>query len=244
MYNAVNTRGRHTGVVDKLALMEAMARKWAQDRDYGEAVLAILRNCGNGADAQIACLEKYFARLPYRREYNEIYRSPTEVVGDPRKGAAGRGAGGDCDDLSIAFAAAALHLSIPMYLEVVADQSGWGFHVRVRVGLPPTNPTSWAVIDPVWRSEREWAMIGKDPKSGALRRHFPQPQQPSSAQTTAGPSPSSPCPKPRSPYGMYLMCLMVGGVLALMLLPPEAPCPPLTRRQERKLRGRRRSRTS
>ena len=242
MYNAVNTRGKHTGAVDKLALMEAMAHKWAQDRNYGEAVLAILRGCDNAADAQVACLEKYFSALPYRREYNEIYRSPTEVVGDPRKGAAGRGLGGDCDDLSIAFAAALNHLSIPVYLEIAADQDGWGFHVRCRVGLPPTHPTSWAIIDPVWRSEREWAMIGRDPRSGALKARFPPtqaPAKPSSAPTTAAPTQPQlqscpPAPSPR--YGMFLMSMILGAVATLLLLPPETPCPPSSSRRRRRRR--------
>tara|TARA_Y100000593_G_scaffold7548_1_gene14114 strand:- start:63 stop:806 length:744 start_codon:yes stop_codon:yes gene_type:complete len=243
MYNAVNTRGKHTGVVDKLALMEAMARKWAKDRTYGEAILAILRNCGSAADAQVACLERYFASLPYRREYNEIYRSPLEVVGDPRRGI--RGVGGDCDDLSIAFAAAALHLSIPVYLEIAADQQGWGFHVRVRVGLPPTHPTNWAVIDPVWRSEREWAMIGKDPKSGALKRHFQQTTQRKSSAETAAPTPppSKSCPAPR--YGTWFLLLLMGGLIGFFASPQPPPCPPLTRKQRRRIaRSRRSSRRS
>ena len=64
-------------------------------------------------------------------------------------------------------------LAIPCQAEILATEDGWGFHIRAVVGLPPLNPKVWSVVDPVWRSEREWTMIDKDPRQNALvKRSF------------------------------------------------------------------------
>ena len=212
-----------------MALMEAMATKWALDRRFGEAVLWILRRCPNGADQQVACLEKYFSKLPYRREVGEIYRSPLAVVGDPKKGKPG--VGGDCDDLSIALAAALIHISIPVRLEVAADQDGWGFHVRVRVGLPPTAPSEWIVVDPVWRSEREWAMADQKTK----KAQSPRPRSSATATAASTTPQSKSCPGPR--LGVWAFLFGMGVVLGFMISPMPAPCPPTGRRRRRTRRS-------
>jgi hypothetical protein len=89
-------------------------------------------------------------------------------------GSGGRAAtGGDCDDLVVALLAGLRSLAIPCQAEILCSEDGWGFHIRAVVGLPPLNPQVWSVVDPVWRSEREWTMIDKDPRQNALvKRSF------------------------------------------------------------------------
>ena len=152
-------RNQQDGVFDKLALMEAGVDRLVEDRQFGELVDDVVRTAGNAADAQAAKWARYVMSLQYKREYGELYREPMRV-------AAGRG--GDCDDQVVPLVAGIRYLGVPCLVEILADEDGWGFHVRARVGLPPTNPTIWEVIDPVWRSEAQWAMAGRSPSDNAV----------------------------------------------------------------------------
>ena len=157
------TRERREGVIDKIALMRAMAERWADDPAFQLGVMRAVAKAGNGADAQARAWARHVEKLPYRREMGELYRRSPEVVGfDPKTGRSQIPTGGDCDDHVIALVAGLLHLGIPVQIEVASDEDGWGFHVRTLVGLPPTKPKIWVPVDTVWRSEREWAMAGKE----------------------------------------------------------------------------------
>ena len=150
-YSEVPTRPRREGVADKLALVEAMADKYAVDRPFAERVLQVVRHADNGADQQVSAWCQFVENLPYRREPHEVFRCPTETVK----------VGGDCDDLVITLLAGLRSLSIPARAEILSSPEGWAFHIRARVGLPPLHPVAWLVVDPVWRSERQWAMIDR-----------------------------------------------------------------------------------
>ena len=163
-YSEAPTRLRKTGAADKVALMEAAAEQAADDRQFAERVLYEVRNAGNDASEQAAEWAKYCEGLPYRREQQEVYRAANEVVGI----GSDKPLGGDCDDIVVVFVAGCLSLGIPAKVQILCDDQGWGFHVRAMVGLPPHSPTHWQVVDPVWKSEKEWAMVGKDPRHSAL----------------------------------------------------------------------------
>ena len=168
-YSEVPTRGGLDGTIDKIALVEAMATDVAHDREFAEFVLEKVSKCGSAADQQAACWSEYVESLPYRREFAEVLRDPRQVVGSGNRLATG----GDCDDLVVALLAGLRSLAIPCQAEILCSEDGWGFHIRAVVGLPPLNPKVWSVVDPVWRSEREWTMIDKDPRQNALvKRSF------------------------------------------------------------------------
>lgn len=186
-YAEVRTRGRIDGAIDKAVLVEAMAADVAHDREFAEFVLRTISDVGSAADAQAARWCAYVESLPYRREHNEVLRDPRETVG-----AGGRPAsGGDCDDLVLAVLAGLRSLAIPCQAELMAGEDGWAFHIRARVGLPPLNPQTWIVVDPVWRSEREWAMAERDPQNNALAQSWhwlaPQSLRGSEGQTSSTP---------------------------------------------------------
>lgn len=163
-YSEIPTRGGLDGTVDKLALVEAMATDTAHDREFAEFVLQKVSRAGSAADEQAAAWCEYVESLPYRREHTEVLRDPRLVVGSGGRPATG----GDCDDLVLATLAGLRSLAIPCQAEILASEDGWGFHIRAVVGLPPLNPTVWSVVDPVWRSEREWTMMDRDPKQNAV----------------------------------------------------------------------------
>jgi len=133
----------------KLALMTEMARKWGTESiELQTAVRDAIARAGSSAQDQLAEWERFCQRLPYRREAGELYDTPVRVMR----------AGGDCDDLSILFAAGCVSLGLPCQLQLVRDAEGWPIHVRCLVGLPPLAPTHWIPVDPVIWSEQEWAM--------------------------------------------------------------------------------------
>jgi hypothetical protein len=156
-YADVPTRDRHNGALDKAVLMSEIADSLTEDREFNEFVMRKVAKAGNAADEQVMEWAKFCESLPYRRESGEVYRAWRECVGLET----GTPAGGDCDDLTILVVAGLRSLGMQSMVEILKDEEGWGFHVRARVGLPPHRPTYWAVVDPVWRSEREWAMAEK-----------------------------------------------------------------------------------
>ena len=165
-YADVPTRDRDEGALDKAILMTEVADSLTMDRDFNEFVLRKVAKAGNPADQQIMTWCDYVESLPYRRENGEVYRAWREIVGYDT----GVPAGGDCDDLTILLVGGIRSLGVQSIVEILKDQQGWGFHVRARVGLPPHNPTRWVVVDPVWRSEREWAMVDQAPGDNAIER--------------------------------------------------------------------------
>lgn len=152
-YAEVMTRGRMEGCVDKLALLQQLARERVRDREFHELVLAKVAGAGNSAEAQASRWCSYVESLEYRRDpvWAEVFRDPLVTM---------RVGGGDCDDLTLLCLAGLECLAIPCQPEALCDEEGWAFHVRVLVGLPPMAPRVWAVVDPVWQSERQWAMAG------------------------------------------------------------------------------------
>lgn len=163
-YADVPTRDQDEGALDKAVLMSEVAESLTSDRDFNEFVLRKVAKAGNAADEQVVEWAKYCESLPYRRENGEVYRDWREIVGL----ATDVPAGGDCDDLTILLVAGCRSLGMQSLVEILKDEQGWGFHVRARVGMPPHAPTYWAVVDPVWRSEREWAMVDKGLGASAL----------------------------------------------------------------------------
>lgn len=157
IYSDVPTREKSEGALDKAILMSEIADTLITDRDFNEFVMRKVASAGNAADEQIIAWASFCESLPYRREAGEVYRSWRECVGFET----GVPTGGDCDDLTILVVAGCRSLGLQSMVEILKDEEGWGFHVRARVGLPPHRPTYWAVVDPVWKSEREWAMDGK-----------------------------------------------------------------------------------
>lgn len=147
-YASVPERARLEGALDKCILMDCIASGLTRDREFNEFVLQKVSNAANGGDAQAAAWFAFVASLPYRREHGEIYRYWKEVVQH----------GGDCDDLVNILVGGLLCLALPAFTQILTDELGWAFHCRAVVGLPPHAPTSWLVLDPVWQSEREWAM--------------------------------------------------------------------------------------
>lgn len=182
-YGEVPTREKNVGVVDKLCLVESMAEAYAHDREFAEFVLRTIAGSGNGADAQAASWSSFIESLPYRREMGEVLRNPVQV--------AVLKTGGDCDDLVLALLAGLKSLAIPCQAEILSTSDGWGFHIRARVGLPPLNPKAWVVVDPVWRSEREWAMADRDPIAGNKLVQLSQFVQPNLTGTSSTSSSSS-----------------------------------------------------
>jgi hypothetical protein len=152
-YAEVKTRPGIEGTIDKIALIDAMADRFAQDRDFQELVLSkMLRGAGSSADEQILAIQRFVESRRYVREISEILRNPLRTAID----------GGDCDDLVVLSLAALRGIGIPAEAEVVANSDGIGFHVRTLAAFPPLRPEYTVVIDPVYRSEPEWAMAGAD----------------------------------------------------------------------------------
>jgi len=159
-YAEAPTRPGLEGTVDKMALIDAMANRYASDRDFQELLLSkVLAGSGSATDDQILAIQKFVDSLVYRREIGEILRSPTETAKW----------GGDCDDLVVLTLAAARAVGIPAEPEVIANADGVGFHVRALLAFPPLRPQYYVVVDPVYRSEPEWAMAGRDLESSAAR---------------------------------------------------------------------------
>ncbi len=184
-YSDVPTRDRDQGALDKAVLMSEIAESLLSDREFNEFVLRTVALAGNPADQQIAAWSAFCEKLPYRREPGEIYRAWREVVGLDT----GVAAGGDCDDLTILLVAGFRSLGLQSMVEILKDEDGWGFHVRARVGLPPHKPTFWAVVDPVWRSEREWAMVDRDlGASPVVQRSLQQTQSEAPSRSSLAPS--------------------------------------------------------
>lgn len=188
VYSDVPTRLKDTGALDKAVLMSEVAETLLSDREFNEFVMRKVAKAGNAADEQAMEWAKYLETLPYRRENGEVYRSWRECVGLET----GVPAGGDCDDLTILAVAGCRSLGLQSVVEILKDSEGWGFHVRGRVGLPPHRPSYWAVLDPVWRSEREWAMDGKPLQESELyRQSQKQTQGVQDSYFITPPSPSS-----------------------------------------------------
>ena len=148
-YVEVMTRERLDGCIDKLALLDALAWQQAANREFCEEVLAIVSPAGNSAAEQASFWCSHVEQLPYRREPIEQFRAPMLTLRD----------GGDCDDLVLLALSGLRCLAIPCMAEALCDEEGWAFHVRLLVGLPPIRPTSWCIVDPVWQSEAQWAMV-------------------------------------------------------------------------------------
>lgn len=150
----------------KLALMTAMAQKWGRESiELQCAVRDAIRGSGSSAQDQVAEWERFCHRLPYRREAGELYETPVRSMQ----------VGGDCDDLSILFAAGCISLGIPCEMQMVRDSEGWPIHVRCLVGLPPLAPTHWIPVDPVIWSEQEWAMHTETVRDPRAQRAEPEP---------------------------------------------------------------------
>lgn len=147
------------GTVDKMVLVERMGQVFGHDRRLQELVLKQLSGVGSAADEQVLALEQWLCSLPYRREPGEVLRSPLETAKY----------GGDCDDFVVLTIAAATALGLPAKAEVIADAAGNGFHIRALVGLPPLSPSYWVIIDPVYRSEPQWAMANRSISQSSLK---------------------------------------------------------------------------
>lgn len=155
------------GATDKARLLEQLAWDAARSDDrMRRGALALTRPAGNDAGKAIDLIEQFAERLPYRREPGEIFESAREVLA---------GAGGDCDGLTGAVLALLYSLGWTpgsARAEVFVGDDGVGYHVRARVGLPIHSPprdwTQWRVVDPVWRSEREWGLSGAPTPSVTL----------------------------------------------------------------------------
>lgn len=188
VYSDVPTRDRDVGALDKAVLMSEIAESLTTDREFNEFVMRKVAKASNAADEQVMVWCQFCESLPYRREAGEVYRSWRECVGLET----GTPAGGDCDDLTILLVAGCRSLGLQALVEILKDSEGWGFHVRGRVGLPPHRPTYWAVVDPVWRSEREWAMDGRPLDESELVKQSMQQTQGLSSYIVTPPSPSMP----------------------------------------------------
>jgi hypothetical protein len=190
----VTTRQKLEGAIDKIALIDAMAQAQTTNREFCEAVLAKLAGVGSGADEQAAAWCQFVEGLPYRRELVETFRDPMRTMVD----------GGDCDDLTVLCLAGLKCLAIPCLPEALCDEEGWAFHVRVLVGLPPMDPKVWTIADPVWESERRWAMIDVPSSSLPIPRDTildaPVWSMPSSSTTT----------------GKTLAAVALGGILGVL----------------------------
>ena len=153
-YAQVQTRDREVGSLDKCVLMDQTAISLTSDRAFNEFVMAKVAKASNDSIDIATTWFKFVAGLPYRRDPVdwELYRSWTDTVSH----------GGDCDDLSILLAAGLRSVGIPAFCEILTDEQGWGFHARVRAGLPPHDPRTWAILDPVCKSERQWVMVDRD----------------------------------------------------------------------------------
>ena len=187
VYADVPTRDRDEGALDKAVLMSEIADSLTTDREFNEFVMRKVARAGNAADEQVVEWAKYCETLPYRRESGEVYRAWRECVGLET----GVPAGGDCDDLTILVVAGCRSLGLQSMVEILKDEEGWGFHVRGRVGLPPHRPTYWAVVDPVWRSEREWAMADRPLEQSSLVQQSQRATQGLSSYIVTPPSGSS-----------------------------------------------------
>ena len=208
VYSEVPTRERDEGALDKAILMSEIAESLTGDREFNEFVMRKVANAGNAADEQVVEWCKYCESLPYRRESGEVYRSWRECVGLET----GVPAGGDCDDLTILMVGGCRSLGLQALVEILKDEQGWGFHVRGRVGLPPHSPTYWAVVDPVWKSEREWAMDGKPlGESELVKKSLPQTQGLSSYVVTP------PAPPSTRSWWMTALALAAGVGLGMSL---------------------------
>lgn len=150
-YGQANTRSQGKEIVDKMALIDAMATEYASHRDFAEFVLRKVAKAPNGAVDQINCWADFLYSLPYRRESGEVLRNPNITAGVRETPV-----GGDCDDLTVVALAGLRVLGLPCKPEVFADSDHGGFHVRALVGLPAVKPTEWRAIDPVFWSERQW----------------------------------------------------------------------------------------
>lgn len=165
-YAVVPTREGIDGVLDKAAVMDALARRIAEnDRDFVKQVREICNGAGNEAKAQVEAIGNYCKKLPYHREYGELFADPKDVLRH----------GGDCDDMVIVCLSALHALAIPCCPDVIT-KDGEGVHVRVRVGLPPTQAdpdrTKWLILDPVEFSEKQWASLPKDTPVPTLGKSF------------------------------------------------------------------------
>jgi hypothetical protein len=148
-YSEAPTRLGRQGVLDKLVLIDALSDRFSEDRELHERVLRIISHTPSDADEQVWAWEKYVDSLPYRRDpAHEVFRDPRQTID----------VGGDCDDMVLLFMSGVKALGIPVLPEIVADEDGHGFHIRARVGLPPLAPEAWVIVDPVYKSEGQWAM--------------------------------------------------------------------------------------
>jgi hypothetical protein len=183
VYAAYDERTGHEGLVDKLAMMEAAAQRHARaNAQFRTGVLRVIAldpgvwrhvdpdgfvrrrleqitGRGDGADEQVRRLEAYMRLIRYVREVGEIVQAPDWLLGFVDDDTPPLG--GDCDDLAIAFHAACVAIEVPSLLQILTDEQGRGFHIRNLVGLPPTRPQGWLVIDLVDQSEGRWAMSGR-----------------------------------------------------------------------------------
>ena len=187
----VTTRRQIEGAIDKLALIDAMAEQQALNREFCEAVLAKISKAGSAADQQAAAWCAVVEALPYRREPVEQFRAPMRTLVD----------GGDCDDLTVLLLAGLKCLAIPCMAEALCDEDGWAFHVRALVGLPPMRPEVWTIADPVWTSERQWAMVDRPSSDLPIGRD-------TILNSTAYSTPSS--------SRKTLAAMMLGGVLGIL----------------------------
>ena len=173
-YVDVPTRTGMAGAIDKAVLISAIADGMAQDCEFDDFVRrTTAKYSGNDASDQATAWCNYCETLRYVREDGEAFRSWRSVVGLPSEDfpvPTAATAGGDCDDLTIILVAGLRTMAIPAMPEILCDEFGDGFHVRarvpkrlnVRIGLPAYSPSEWAVKDPVWESERQWAMADVD----------------------------------------------------------------------------------
>ena len=178
-YAEVMTRQRWDGAIDKLALLQHLAYQQVQNKEFCDQVLGVVSRAGSSALEQASTWCTFVEGLRYRRDplLVEVFRDPMVVMQE---------GGGDCDDLTLLCLAGLYSLSIPAMPEALCDEEGWAFHVRVLVGLPPLRPDTWMVVDPVWSSERQWAMADAPQSSLPLGRdRLPMQGPPSSTQSSS-----------------------------------------------------------
>jgi hypothetical protein len=211
-YADVPTRLKDEGALDKAILMSEIAESLLGDREFNEFVMRKVARAGNAADEQVMEWAKFVEGLPYRRENGEVYRAWREVVGLET----GVPAGGDCDDLTILVVAGLRSLGMQSMVEILKDEEGWGFHVRGRVGLPPHRPTYWAIVDPVWKSEREWAMVDRDVSQSPLMQKSSQQERVTQGAQSFFASPQIPWTQ-RSSTPIPLLALLAVGATAWWL---------------------------
>lgn len=157
-YVAMQPRTGLEGALDRMGLCDAMATRAALDAEVQRLALGVCVGVSSRSDDQVAAIELFLAKIPYRREPADILRDPMQVARY----------GGDCDDLAILGLALLRALSIPCVPQLMTFRDGEAFHIRLAALLPPVNPQYAYAIDPVRFSEAEWQLLDIPPENWHL----------------------------------------------------------------------------